>query len=197
MNHSPQSRRSLRADLRARRRSVDSLTREHAAQRVAAHADRLFHLRAGQRVALYSPMPDELDARPLIDLAKARGCIVYLPRIERRTRLIRFIEARGATRANHLGIDEPAGASIIGARWLDLVFLPLVGFDAHGMRLGMGGGYYDRTFAFLNLRETWRAPRLVGIAYSFQRVASIEPESHDVPLDAVVTEDGLAYKHIS
>jgi 5-formyltetrahydrofolate cyclo-ligase len=65
------------------------------------------------------------------------------------------------------------------------------------MRLGMGGGYYDRTFAFLNRRTSWRAPRLIGIAYSFQRVTHIEPAPHDVRLDAVVTEEGLAYKHIS
>jgi 5-formyltetrahydrofolate cyclo-ligase len=107
------------------------------------------------------------------------------------------VAAEGATRANHLGIDEPAGACEIGARWLDLVFLPLVGFDSHGMRLGMGGGYYDRTFAFLNLRTAWRAPRLVGIAYEFQHIDRIEPAPHDVRLDAVVTEDGLSYKHIS
>ncbi len=142
-------------------------------------------------------MPDEIDAGPLIELATARGCIVYLPRIERRSGRIHFIAAKGAMRANHLGIDEPQGMPDIRARWLDLVFLPLVGFDSCGMRLGMGGGYYDRTFAFLNLRAAWRAPRLIGIGYAFQRVTSIEPASHDVRLDAVVTDEGLAYKHIS
>lgn len=142
-------------------------------------------------------MPDELDAGPLIQIARARGCHVYLPRIDRHTLRIHFIEARGATRPNHLGIEEPAGSHRIAARWLDLVFLPLVGFDDRGMRLGMGGGYYDRTFAYLNLRDAWRAPRLVGIAYAFQRIAAIEPAPHDVRLDAVVTDEGLAYKHIS
>jgi 5-formyltetrahydrofolate cyclo-ligase len=142
-------------------------------------------------------MPEELDAAPLIDVARSRGCIVYLPRIDRRTRTIRFTEADAASRANHLGIEEPQGSRCIGARWLDIVFLPLVGFDERGMRLGMGGGYYDRTFAFRNLRATWRGPRLVGIAYEFQRVPPIERAWHDVMLDAVVTEEGIAYKHIS
>ncbi len=72
-----------------------------------------------------------------------------------------------------------------------------MGFDACGMRLGMGGGYYDRTFAYLNSRSVWRAPKLIGIAYASQRVAAIEPAAHDVKLDAVITEDGIAYKHIS
>ena len=74
---------------------------------------------------------------------------------------------------NHLGIVEPKGTKPIAARWLDLVLLPLVGFDAHGMRLGMGGGYYDRTFAYRNRHTRWRGPRLVGVAYSFQQVPSI------------------------
>jgi 5-formyltetrahydrofolate cyclo-ligase len=142
-------------------------------------------------------MPEELDAAPLIDVARSRGCIVYLPRIDRRTRTIRFTEADAASRANHLGIEEPQGSRCIGARWLDIVFLPLVGFDERGMRLGMGGGYYDRTFAFRNLRAAWRGPRLIGIAYEFQRVPTIERAWHDVMLDAVVTEEGIAYKHIS
>ena len=168
-----------------------------ASRRVAANVDHIFRLRAGQRIALYAAMPEELDASPLIELALARGCEIYLPRIDRHTGCIHFVASEGTTRPNHLGIDEPVGRRTIGARWLDLVFLPLVGFDAHGLRLGMGGGYYDRTFAFLNLRNAWRAPRLIGIAYQLQHVALIEAEPHDVRLDAVVTEVGLAYKHIS
>jgi 5-formyltetrahydrofolate cyclo-ligase len=190
-------RKSLRSELRARRRALNPGERLLAARRVAANVDHIFRLKAGQRIALYAAMPEELDAAPLIELAVARGCEIYLPRIDRHTGCIHFTVRDGATRPNHLGIDEPAGRRTIGARWLDLVFLPLVGFDAHGLRLGMGGGYYDRTFAFLNLRKTWRAPRLIGIAYQLQRIEHIEAQPHDVRLDAVVTEVGLAYKHIS
>ncbi len=79
---------------------------------------------------------------------------------------------------------------MIGARWLDLVFLPLVGFDARGMRLGMGGGYYDRAFAFRRVRRVWKKPLLIGFAYDLQRVPHLESAPHDVLLDAVVTEKG-------
>jgi 5-formyltetrahydrofolate cyclo-ligase len=65
------------------------------------------------------------------------------------------------------------------------------------MRLGMGGGYYDRAFAFRHLRKSWRGPQLIGIAYELQRVPVIEPAPHDVKLDAVVTEEGVTRKHIS
>ncbi len=94
-------------------------------------------------------------------------------------------------RANRLGISEPQGSRIISARRLDVVFLPILGFDARGVRLGTGGGYYDRAFAFRRWRIAWHAPRLIGIAYSFQQVESITPAAHDVLLDAVVTERGI------
>ena len=190
------SRKALRAKLRAQRRAIGSLQRLQASRLVADHVDRSFHLRAGQRIALYSALAEEIDSAPLMELADARGCEIYLPRIERRTHKMRFVAASETTRANHLGIAEPLGSQVCGARWLDLVFLPLVGFDAHGMRLGMGGGYYDRAFAFRNLRKTWRGPKLIGIAYAFQHVPMIEPAAHDVKLDAVVTEVGIVHKHI-
>ncbi len=165
--------------------------RARAAALAAHHADHACHLRAGQRVALYASLPEELDTAPLIELARRRGCRIYLPRIERRSGRMRFV-AMGKRRSfNRLGIAEPVGGEVIGARWLDLVFLPLVGFDARGMRLGMGGGYYDRTFAFRLTRQVWKKPLLVGFAYDLQRVPHLESAPHDVPLDMIVTEKGV------
>jgi 5-formyltetrahydrofolate cyclo-ligase len=74
---------------------------------------------------------------------------------------------------------------------LDLVIMPLVAFDADCNRLGMGGGYYDRTFAYLNKRRFWRKPILIGVAHECQRVANLESEVWDIPLDAVVTEEKI------
>ena len=184
------ARRKLRVALRAQRRAVPAADRRRAAVLVAKHADRTFHLRAGQRIALYASLPEELDTAPLIELARRRGCRIYLPRIQRRSGRIRFVAMGDRQSFNHLGIAEPEGHEVIAARWLDLVFLPLVGFDSHGMRLGMGGGYYDRTFAFRRARRVWRGPKLVGIAYELQRLPRIESAAHDVLLDAVITEKG-------
>lgn len=166
--------------------------RARAATLVAKHADRTFHLRAGQRIALYASLREELDTAPLIELARKRGCHIYLPRIERRSGRMRFVAMGERQSVNHLGISEPEGRDVIGARWLDIVFLPLVGFDDHGMRLGMGAGFYDRAFAFRHTRRVWRGPKLVGVAYAFQQVPRIESAPHDVLLDAVVTEKGYA-----
>jgi 5-formyltetrahydrofolate cyclo-ligase len=187
------ARRKLRDGLLAQRRAVTPAERAHASRLVAEHADRFLHLRSDWRIAAYSALPWELDAAPLIERARRRGCRIYLPRMQRprSSRAMRFLELSGALRRNRLGIDEPAGTAAIGARWLDIVFLPLVGFDRFGMRLGSGGGFYDRAFAFRHARHNWHGPRLVGLAYAFQEVGRITPAAHDVPLDAVITEKGI------
>ena len=184
------ARRALRASLVARRRAVTPGERAHAAQQLARNVDRGLHLKAGWRLAVYASLPSELDTAPLIELAQRRGCQLYLPRIDRprSARGMRFIEMRGALRRNRLGIEEPEGAAMIKARWLDLVFLPLVGFDRHGLRLGTGGGFYDRAFAFRRFRSAWHAPRLIGLGYAFQELERIAPAAHDVLMDAVITD---------
>jgi 5-formyltetrahydrofolate cyclo-ligase len=187
------ARRSLRASLNAHRRQVPPQQRAHISQLVAQNVDRSLRLRSGWRIALYAALPWELDAAPLIALAESRGCRVFLPRIDRRraSSAMRFVPRCGPWRYNRLGIAEPQGSESLGARWLEVVFLPLVGFDRRGVRLGTGGGFYDRAFAFRHLRQVWHAPRLVGLAYAFQEVDRIEAAAHDVLMDAVVTEEGV------
>ena len=187
------ARKPLRVALRARRKALSAAERAHAAKLVARHVGRLLHLRQGARVALYASLPDELDTSELIALARRRRWQVYLPRIDhrRRGRTMQFVALGARQRTNRLGILEPQGSRTITPRRLDVVFLPLVGFDARGVRLGAGGGYYDRAFAFRRWRSAWRAPRLIGIAYSFQQLDTITHAAHDVLLDAVVTEKGM------
>ncbi len=187
------ARRSLRAELSARRRAVSPCERAAAAERAAHHADHALHLRAGQRVAIYCALPAELDSAPLIALAARRGCRIYLPRIDprRTSRRMRFVEMGGPLRRNRLGIGEPGGFTAIAARWLDLVFLPLVGFDTRGLRLGSGGGFYDRAFAYRQLRDRWHKPQLVGFGYSFQQIEHLTAAPHDVLMDAVATDRGF------
>jgi 5-formyltetrahydrofolate cyclo-ligase len=187
------ARRSLRAQLNARRRAVSAAERARASLAAARNADRALQLKPHWRISAYSALPHELDAAPLIALAASRGCRIYLPRIDRRrlSRRMRFVEMHGPFRANRLGIGEPQAGATIGARWLDVVFLPVVGFDARGLRLGAGGGFYDRAFAFRHLRHAWRGPLLVGYGYAFQQLERIEAAPHDVLMDAVVTDAGI------
>ncbi|HEY1891743.1 MAG TPA: 5-formyltetrahydrofolate cyclo-ligase [Steroidobacteraceae bacterium] len=189
----PDARSSLRASLRAKRRAVAATARARAARQVAHHADRIVHLHSGQRIGIYAATAEELDTSCLIALALRRGCLVYLPRIDPRLRVrsmrfARITAAPRALRSNRFGIVEPDGPPLASARLLDVVFLPLVGFDRHGVRLGMGGGYYDRAFGFRRLRTSWHTPLLVGIGYASQEVERIAAAAHDVPLDLVITE---------
>jgi len=89
---------------------------------------------------------------------------------------------------NFYGIPEPRPIELIDPRTLDLVLTPLVAFDGSGHRIGMGGGYYDRSFAFLRRRRYWRKPHLLGLAYELQKLPAIIPNDWDIPLDAVATE---------
>lgn len=187
------SREAQRKALRQQRRAVPQEVREQAARQVARHVDRVLHLRPGWRIGLYASLREELDTSPLIERALRRGCQIYLPVISRQrgSRRMRFVELTQAQRINRLGIHEPQGRVLPDVRRLDIVFVPLVGFDARGVRLGMGGGYYDRAFAFRRMRKVWHAPALVGLAYGFQQLPYIEQAPHDVLLDAVATEQGV------
>ena len=93
---------------------------------------------------------------------------------------------------NRFGIPEPRARRRAMPAWaLDLVLMPLVAFDDAGNRIGMGGGFYDRTFAYLNHRRHLRRPVLVGAAFSFQHRPRLDARPWDVPLDAVVTDRGF------
>ena len=98
----------------------------------------------------------------------------------------------GRHRSNRLGIAEPQGSQDRSAHAGSISYsCRSWASTARGVRLGAGGGYYDRAFAFRRWRTLWHAPRLVGLAYSFQQVEAITPAAHDVLLDAVVTEKGV------
>jgi 5-formyltetrahydrofolate cyclo-ligase len=189
-------RRTLRQQMRERRRVLESGVRQRAATRLAAHLLRLPYLRRARRVALYLPRDGEIDPGGALGLLLARGCTCYLPVIrERPSAGLRFARYQPgmALRCNRFGIPEPVhrpGAAV-SARQLDVILMPLVAFDAAGNRLGMGGGYFDRTLAFLRGRRAWHRPRLVGVGFAFQQVPALPAAPWDVPLGCVVTEHGV------
>jgi 5-formyltetrahydrofolate cyclo-ligase len=187
-------RQALRRTLRTRRRGISQRERRAAARQIALIIGRTGWLRPGARVGLYLPLREELDTFPLLHLALRRGCAVAVPRITSvRKSHMRFFDVRGAWRRGPFGNLEPPARHSRSARAMDIVFVPLVGFDDAGHRIGMGKGFYDRHFAFRKLRRVWQRPVLVGVAYDAQRVDALVVEAHDVPLDAVVTESTLRW----
>jgi 5-formyltetrahydrofolate cyclo-ligase len=184
---------ALRSELRARRRALTPEERAARSRAAALVITRLPRFAAGSTVAIYVPMHSELDTSLLIASARRRGIRLFLPVVvDRRRRALRFYPLDGQMRPGAYGIPEPRRAGRpVGARWLNLVVVPLVGIDRHGHRLGMGGGYYDRAFAFRARRRAWRGPRLIGIAFDCQCVEAIQAERWDLQLDALATESGL------
>ncbi len=184
-------RRALRTQLRTARRTLVH-TPQDANQRICARLKRTPELRRGTNIAAYLSTDGEVNLRALVEWALERSAHVYLP-IIRPGNTLRFARYRPNVplERNRFGIFEPSirrGAVSISPRRLDVVLMPLVGFDARGNRLGMGGGYYDRTFAFMHGPQRWARPRLIGIAYEIQRVPAIANASWDIPLCKVVTE---------
>ena len=142
-------------------------------------------------MACYLANDGELDPAPLVRRLRSSGREIYLPVLD--GPLLRFAPwTEGEPlRRNRFGIPEPATRHRArSALRLDVILVPLVVFDDAGNRLGMGGGFYDRTFARLQDRRAWRRPRLVGVAYGFQRVETLSARSWDVRLCGVVTERG-------
>lgn len=183
----------LRRDLRRRRRALDAKQRQHAAQALTRTLAGHPSFRRAMRIACYLPADGEMDTRPLIEQAWRSGKQVFLPIVPSSAGRMSFRAYRPDSRLrnNRYGIPEPFDTPLLPPRALDLVLAPLVAFDAHGHRLGMGGGFYDRTFAFLHHRRLWQHPRLVGVAYAFQEVDELPAEPWDVPLWGIATEHGL------
>jgi len=147
-----------------------------------------------RRIGFYLPFEGEMDLLPLLNHALWQGKICYLPvvpqRFEKKLNFTR-LTARANWYQNRYGIQEHWSPRPARARQLDLLFMPLVGFDEEGYRLGMGGGFYDTSLAYLGRRKTWRKPYLVGIGYECQKVKQVPRDPWDMPLDAALTERRL------
>lgn len=187
------SRATLRRQLREKRNALTVQQQQDAADNLAvnllAHPD----LRRARHVAIYLPNDGEIDPSVYVSLAKQRGLYLYLPVLHpiHTGRLVfsPFTDDTPLAR-NRFGIPEPAFSNgLKRPPWaMDAVLLPLVGFDEAGGRLGMGGGFYDRTFAFTRHRPRL-APKLIGLAYECQKVPELPTEKWDVPLHGIVTDE--------
>ena len=186
----------MRKALRARRAAVSRAERRCAAIHLVTHALGNRLLARKRRIGFYVPAGNEIDVMPLFARAAIMGSRCYLPIVpERGRRKLWFVQAGGknAWVLNRYGIPEyqPPGARKIRAYQLDLLFMPLLGFDARGGRIGMGGGYYDASLARLAQGWRWRHPRLVGVAFSVQQVDHVPRDAWDVLLNGVLTERGF------
>ena len=187
----------LRQQVRTRRRALPAAERQQAALTVAHRLDSWPVLTRALQIAAYWACDGELDPKPILQWAWAMDKQVLLPVLTGESaHPLQFAPYRPSAplRRNRFGIPEPEVAS---TEWvqpvdLDLVLVPLVAFDMTGTRLGMGGGFYDRGFAFLHsAHDPNQRPYLLGLGYEFQNCIGLIRQPWDIPLDAAVTEQGL------
>ena len=189
----PESTVALRARMREARALLGAPARIAAAEGVVASLERLPEFIVDANVAGYWAVGGELPLHAAVARLRSRGQRYLLPVLA--GSLLRFapLTPNATLQPNRHAIPEPVCAEneLLAPTQLDLVLVPLTAFDRRGGRIGMGGGYYDRSFAFLRDATRPAQPLLVGIGYSFQEVAALSPQAHDLAMDFIATETEL------
>lgn len=178
---------ALRRTLRAARLGLSVAHRCECNRLITAHTVPL--LQHAQHLAAYVACRGEFDPSAIVPIMSSKQW--YLPVVAGQDQPLRFMtyQPGDALTPNVFGIPEPPAGKEIAPAQLDLVITPLVGFDEQGFRLGMAGGFYDRSFAFRHHHNG--PPWLIGVAYEVQKIPLQTPRDWDVRLDAVVTEAGV------
>ncbi|MGL5101184.1 MAG: 5-formyltetrahydrofolate cyclo-ligase [Plesiomonas sp.] len=193
---SQQQRQHLRQQIRTQRQQLSPAQQHIAAETLALKALKHPFFRDAQQIALYLAVDGELNTLPLIHALWQCNKQVYLPVLHPFSAgNLLFLAYRPNTNMtlNRYNIAEPRldVRDLIPASALDLICTPLVAFDDHGHRLGMGGGFYDRTLAaFMPTKMAVsppKIPQIIGLAHDCQRVNAVPQEAWDIPLQAILT----------
>jgi 5-formyltetrahydrofolate cyclo-ligase len=190
--------RQLRQSIRRKRRAVSAAEAASCAEQLARHTATHPLVANSRHIATYLAADGEIDPWPLMRSLWSSGKTLYLPVLAPFSRQrLWFARYTAGDRlvVNRYGIPEPLVRELIKPWILDLVLTPLVAFDTSGNRVGMGGGYYDRSLAFLHGRQHWQKPRRLGLAYEFQKQATLAPSPWDIPMDGVATERRIYTAH--
>lgn len=183
---------ALRRRFRALRNSLQPAVQQAHARAIARHLASSGHLLRARTVAGYAAADGEADLSQVFQDLWHMNSTVALPVINHLTRRLDFYrhaKNKPLVRGEFDILVPDLQAEHIPLLRIDLLLVPLVALDRHGTRLGMGGGYYDRT-----LHSHWHAlrPLLMGVAHACQFSAEDLPlEAWDIRLDAVVTEQGV------
>lgn len=181
---------SIREYYRQRRRLISPTEKINSSQALAQFFIDNFDYHK-KNIAVYLANDNELDVQFLVEILWKKESHVFLPVINLTTQHLQFAAYSSSTmmKENQYGISEPESHLFIPPENLDIVLMPLVAFDKTGTRLGMGKGYYDKSFAFC--REAQAKPVLIGVAYSCQYCDKLPVDDWDVPLASILTEKKL------
>ena len=180
---------------RSQRRTLSKTEQQQHSQALCQNTAALNTYRNSQHIAFYIANDGEIDPQPLMEHARLLGKNIYLPVLSPQENSLYFapFDADSQLESNRFNIPEPVchPSAWKTAEQLELLFLPLVAFDMHGNRMGMGGGFYDRTLAFLRQEDLSKKPILAGLAHEIQKVEQLLTQNWDIPLDYIITEKQL------
>lgn len=187
-NHvmNPPSKQQLRTALRRTRRQLTVDEQALSAEQLMIQLSKQFAFSKADTMAVYLSADGELDLGPTIQWLWQQGVSLVLPIVQGKDRPLLFARysPNEPLHCNGFGIAEPLQKDYVAVQQVTHVLMPLVGFDRRGYRLGMGGGFYDRTFA-IDAKQS--RPHLIGIAHECQRVEEVPTDPWDIPLDCIVT----------
>lgn len=180
----------LRNEVLSKRDALTLDFREKAASKIAANYAADLEIKNDQIVSGFWPIRSEIDPRPLLKIFRKQGLLICLPVIINKTEII-FRRWQHDHELVPCGFGTRAPDEKAATLYPDVMLMPLAAFDRRGHRLGYGAGYYDRYIA--NLHKQGHFPQLIGFAFSCQEVESVPDEPHDVPLEKIITENGLRF----
>ena len=184
------SQQHLRAHYRKIRIELTRAERDQATRKITQTVINSSWFQRSDNIACYLSTPDEVGTWQIIERALRMKKRIFAP-IVKKNNVMQFQElrAKSVLRRNDYDLFEPRDGQLINANGLDVVITPLVAFDHLNNRIGMGGGYFDRTFAFLKHRHRYFHPKLIGVAFACQETARIFPNPWDIRLFSVISEN--------
>lgn len=196
-----EARQRVRSAFREKRNELSQQAQNTAAQNLLNKAIELNLLKEAKRVALYLSFDGEINTQPLIDYLWQQNKEVYLPVLHPFTKgylLFLRYDTNTTMQQNPFGIAEPIldVSLICPVAALDVIFTPLVAFDEQGNRMGMGGGFYDRTLQYIYERRSQHTqssslPLICGLAHDMQKSLALPTQVWDIPLPAILTPTTL------
>jgi 5-formyltetrahydrofolate cyclo-ligase len=175
---------TLRHSLRNQRKALSTSEQAKFAECLLPQAQQVSNFQNGQKIALYLANDGEINPNHIKNFLRNEGIEVYLPVLN--DKKLKFAKLGHKFAKNKFNINEPTATEMLNAEQLDIIFMPLVGFDKQKNRLGMGGGFYDRTLAFKKYQKHTN-PKLIGLAFDCQKVDKLAVKKWDVPLDIIIT----------
>jgi 5-formyltetrahydrofolate cyclo-ligase len=175
----------LRRRLRRLRKSLSKPVRHKKGRKLLYQCQKAGLFRTAKHIAIFTPNDGEVETKNIIKFLVNQGHYIYFPILVGEK--LKFAKVGQHFLKNRFGIDEPIFTPLLGAHEMNLILMPLVGFDKYKNRMGMGGGFYDKTLEFKTKQDRFNKPKLFALAFDCQEVNKLDAKPWDVPVDGIIT----------